>query len=147
MVCVAKLFTVLALTRSTIHHRKEKKGEKEVGWGFLFPTESLEFNTYCLSDNACKQIRISLLELQERVERGNINLRKVLTPRLLPVKPLQIDQYTLQFYNRQSRVGVVELDSDLVGKLSPGPLCFLKAPHDVVKRRSNLHKYRNQYLQ
>jgi hypothetical protein len=43
-------------------------------------------------------------------------------PGSVPIKTFVIDQDTLQLWNGKSRVGVVELDSDLVGELLPSLL-------------------------
>ena len=58
-------------------------------------------------------------------------------PSLLPVKALEINEDTLELDNSQSRVGVVELDSNLVRELLPWALGLLETADDVVEGSGN----------
>ena len=58
-------------------------------------------------------------------------------PCLLPVKALEIHKDTLELDNSQSRVGVVELDGDLVGELLPCALGLLETTDNVVEGSGN----------
>ncbi len=58
-------------------------------------------------------------------------------PSLVPRKTFNIHQDTLQFDNSKSRVGVVELNSNLLWELAPSASRLLEASNNVVKRGSN----------
>ena len=55
-------------------------------------------------------------------------------PCLVPGEVVFVDKKALQFGNAHRRVGVVQLDGDLVGKLGPIGVVFLKAADDVAQR-------------
>lgn len=55
-------------------------------------------------------------------------------PGLIPSEPLEVEQDALQLDDGEGRVGIIELDSDLVGELGPSALRLLEAPDDVIKR-------------
>lgn len=58
---------------------------------------------------------------------------RLTVPRIIPVKSLDIDQYPLELGNSQCRVGVVELDGDLVGEFLPRALALLETSDNVVE--------------
>ena len=53
-------------------------------------------------------------------------------PGIVPVQALNINQYPLELGNGQRRVGIVELDGDLVGELTPSTLALLESTDNVV---------------
>ena len=57
-------------------------------------------------------------------------------PRIIPVQTLDIDKDSLELGNGQSRVCVVELNSNLIRELLPGTLALLETANNVVKRGS-----------
>lgn len=56
-------------------------------------------------------------------------------PGIIPLQPFDINQDSEKLRNGKGWVGIVELDSDLVGKLLPGALALLESADDVVERR------------
>ena len=53
-------------------------------------------------------------------------------PRFVPPKSFDIYQNTLQLNHCKRRVGIIELDSNLIGKLPPSALGLLESANDVV---------------
>jgi hypothetical protein len=55
-------------------------------------------------------------------------------PGNIPLQLLEVDEDALKLDDGQGRVGVVELDGNLLGELLPGTLGLLEAANDVVQR-------------
>lgn len=53
-------------------------------------------------------------------------------PGQIPFEVLNIDQDSLQLDNSQSRVGIVELNSHLIGELLPRSVGFLEAADNII---------------
>lgn len=57
-------------------------------------------------------------------------------PGFIPFKAFQIYQNTLHFNNGQSRVGIVELNGNIIRECRPCLLGLLEAAHDIIQRGS-----------
>ena len=57
-------------------------------------------------------------------------------PSSVPFKTFQIDQDALELNNGQRRVGIVQLDSNLICEVLPWSLRLLETSDDIVKRSS-----------
>jgi hypothetical protein len=57
-------------------------------------------------------------------------------PGIVPFKTFYIDKDALELNNGKSRMGVVQLDGNLVGEFLPGTVCLLEAANDVEERCS-----------
>ncbi len=55
-------------------------------------------------------------------------------PSFVPLETLEVNEDALQLDNRQRRVGIVELDGDLLGEFLPRAFRLLEATDDVVER-------------
>lgn len=67
-------------------------------------------------------------------EHGMVSVSKGLghdVPCLVPLKTFEVDQNALQFHNRKSRMGIIELDGYLVGELTPRALGLLESADDI----------------
>lgn len=53
-------------------------------------------------------------------------------PRFVPLEPFDIYQDTLQLNHGKRRVGIIELDSNLIGELSPSALGLLESADNVI---------------
>ena len=59
---------------------------------------------------------------------------KLTGPTLIPCQALNIDQYSLKLYNCECRMGIIQLNCNLVWELSPWPVRLLEPPNNVVQR-------------
>ena len=58
-------------------------------------------------------------------------------PGQVPFKVLNVNENSLQLHDGQCRVGIVELDSHLVGELLPRAVGLFETANDIVQRGSN----------